>query len=133
MKVVIDTNVFVAGIFWSGPPYTILQAWQEKKIQVAITKDILDEYHRVAELLQQKYSTIDLTPIIEWVTTYSEICHPAPLSKRISVDPDDDKFIACAIAAKANIIISGDKDLLDVSGVFGIQVIKPRGFVNQYL
>jgi len=133
MKVVIDTNVFVAGIFWSGPPYVILQAWQEKKIQVVITKDILDEYHRVAELLQKQYPLINLTPIIEWVTTYSETCHPVSLSKPISADPDDDKFIACAIAAKTNIIISGDKHLLDVSGALGIEVIKPRTFVDRYL
>jgi uncharacterized protein len=133
MKLVIDTNVFVAGIFWYGPPYTILEAWQAKKIHVAMTTDILDEYNRVAEILQKKYPRVHLTSIIEWVTRYTEVCYPAVLSKPISIDPDDDKFIACALAAKANYIISGDKDLLDVSGVFGIQVVKPRAFVDQFL
>lgn len=133
MKLVIDTNVFVAGIFWSGPPYTILQAWQDRKINVVITKAILDEYNRVAELLQKQYPSIDLAPIIEWVTAYAEICSPVLLTEPVSRDPDDDKFIACALAAKSNIIISGDKDLLDISGVFGIQVLKPRAFVDQHL
>ena len=48
-------------------------------------------------------------------------------------DPDDDKFIACAMSATCNIIVSGDVDLLEISGYKGIEVLKPADFVKQKL
>jgi predicted nucleic acid-binding protein len=48
-------------------------------------------------------------------------------------DPDDDKFLACAIAGKSKIIISGDTHLLKVSGYEGIKVLRPRKFFDEYL
>jgi predicted nucleic acid-binding protein len=48
-------------------------------------------------------------------------------------DPDDDKFLACAVASGSNCVISGDKLLLNASGFHGIEVIKPRQFVDRYL
>jgi predicted nucleic acid-binding protein len=54
---------------------------------------------------------------------------PAP----VCADPDDDKFIACALASNAKIICSGDRHLLDVNGYQGIEIIKPRAFTEKYL
>ena len=51
----------------------------------------------------------------------------------ICEDPDDDKFIACALAEKTKTIISGDKHLLNISGYKGIKVFKPRLFIDKYL
>lgn len=133
MKVVIDTNVVVSGIFWSGPPNQILKAWQMKKIHVVLTEAILEEYLRVIEILSEKNTKSNFLPIIDLLVVSSEICIPAHLPKQISNDIDDDKFIACAIAAKSNVIISGDRDLLDVSGQFDIRVVTPRVFVETYL
>jgi len=48
MKIVLDTNVFISGILFSGPPSQILQAWKKKKLRIILSQDILDEYHRVA-------------------------------------------------------------------------------------
>ena len=48
-------------------------------------------------------------------------------------DPDDDKFLACAVAAGVSCIVSGDKHLLRVSWYRGIEVLKPRAFVGRYL
>ncbi len=55
MKVVLDTNVFISGIFFSGPPSNILQAWKDSKIQILLSKEILLEYRRVAEELSSKF------------------------------------------------------------------------------
>jgi putative PIN family toxin of toxin-antitoxin system len=68
MKIVLDTNVFISGIFFSGPPSQILQAWKNKKLRIILSQDILDEYHRVAETLSSKYPTINIFQIIELVT-----------------------------------------------------------------
>ena len=49
MRIVVDTNVFISSIFFSGPPAQILQAWKEKKLQIVLSQEIIDEYQRVAE------------------------------------------------------------------------------------
>ena len=54
MKVVLDTNVFMSGIFWSGPPSDILSVWQEKQFILVLTTDIWDEYIHVAGILNKK-------------------------------------------------------------------------------
>jgi predicted nucleic acid-binding protein len=55
------------------------------------------------------------------------------LDQQICRDPHDDKFIACALAVGAGVIVSGDKDLLSISGTFDMLIITPREFVNSYI
>lgn len=133
IRAIVDTNVLMSGIFWSGTPSKILDAWQQKKLKMIISPDILEEYTRVGHILAKKYLGIDIVPIIELVTIHSELFVPVSLPKPVSRDPDDDKFIALAIAANCKIIVSGDKDLLDIDHYDGVVVIKPGDFVKQYL
>ena len=63
----------------------------------------------------------------------SEIVAPPPLTAPICADPDDDMFIVCALASHTSFIVSGDKHLLNTDGYQGIQVLKPRLFVDTYL
>ena len=133
MRVVLDTNVLVSGIFFSGPPFQILSAWRDKRLQLVISTDILAEYQRVATILGEKYSQIELHPILDLLTANSDIVAAPPLAEPVSVDPDDNMFIACALAGNTKLIISGDKHLLDIDGYQDIQVMKPRQFVNSYL
>ena len=98
MKIILDTNVFISGIFFSGPPSQILQAWKNKKLQIILSQDILDEYHRVAESLSSKYPTIDIFQIIKLVTGHGQFVDTKELDITVCEDPDDNKFIECAIA-----------------------------------
>jgi predicted nucleic acid-binding protein len=56
-----------------------------------------------------------------------------PLPETVCEDPDDDKFLACALASASTVVISGDKHLLKVSGYRNLEVLNPRDFVNKYL
>ena len=60
MKVVVDTNVFVSGVFFSGPSYQILDAWRHGKVELVVSPEILDEYYRVAEELSKEFPGTDL-------------------------------------------------------------------------
>jgi len=133
MKTVLDTNVFISGVFFRGPPYQILKAWREGRIQLLISDEIFEEYQRVGELLSYDYPKVDLGPFLELLAINTEFVMPKKLQNPVCEDPDDDKFLACAIAGKSQIIISGDKHLLKVSGYVGIKVLRPRKFVDQYL
>jgi uncharacterized protein len=131
--VVLDTNVFVSGVFFSGPPYQILKAWSEGKLQLCVSPEIIDEYRRVGEILAADHPSIDFTPMLEYVLDNVEIYSGQPLPEPVCEDPDDDKFLACALASDSKIIVSGDRHLLKVSGYRKIEVFKPRDFVTQYL
>lgn len=133
LKVVMDTNVFVSGVFFNGPPYQILQAWQAGEFELVASQEILDEYRRVGEILAEERPQIDLNPILTFVLEHAKVYKPVKLKEPVCEDPDDDKFFACALASGCQVIISGDKHLLNVSGYEGIKVLKPREFVDNYL
>lgn len=133
MRIILDTNVLVSGIFFSGPPFQILNAWRDNQLQLVMSMDILAEYQRFAVVLGQKYPQVDLHPVLDLLTLNSEIVAAAPSTTPICDDPDDDMFIVCALASHTPLIISGDRHLLDTDGYQGIQVLRPRLFVDTYL
>jgi putative PIN family toxin of toxin-antitoxin system len=133
MKVILDTNVLISGIFFSGPPSQILRAWQDHSFQIEISSDILAEYQRVAESLSSKFPSIDIIPIIELFTVHCEFVDTHGVNISVCEDPDDDKFIECAVASKCKTIISGDKHLVKLTGYKGITVMRPRQFVDRHL
>jgi len=107
LKVVIDTNVFVSGVFFSGPPYQILKAWQSGDFELVVSQEILDEYRRVGRYLAEEHLNIDLTPILTFVIEHAKVYEPARLKEPVCEDPDDDKFLACALASGSTVIVSG--------------------------
>ena len=133
MKIILDTNVFISGIFFSGPPSQILEAWKSQNLQIAISQQILHEYQRVADELYSKYPQIDIAPIIELVTIHGQFLDTEGIDISICEDPDDDKFIECAVASKCSIIVSGDSHLLKLKEYKNIKFIKPRDFIEKYL
>ena len=133
MKIVLDTNVLVSGIFFSGPPAGILRAWSQGEFRLVLSPEILDEYTRVSAELAEKFSGIDVQRILDLIVVHSEVCSPAPMPERVCEDPHDDMFIAAAIESRTKIIVSGDKHLLKVSGYQGVSVTTPRQFLAQHL
>jgi putative PIN family toxin of toxin-antitoxin system len=133
MKVILDTNVLISGMFFGGPPYRILRAWRDETIQLAVCLEILAEYRQVAVRLSAKYRDIDILPLLDLVAIHSHIVRAVPLPKPVCDDPHDDIFLACALAAKCRIIVSGDRHLLAVSGWAGVQVLRPKAFVDHFL
>ena len=98
-----------------------------------VSQEILDEYRRVGKILADERPNIDLNPILTFVLEHAKVYKPAKLKEPVCEDPDDDKFFACALASGSQVIISGDKHLLKVSGYQRIEVLKPREFVDRYL
>jgi len=133
MNVVLDTNVLVSGIFFSGPPYEILKAWRNGKFQIVVSPEIMEEYRRVGEILGENFPGVELTPFLKLLTFEARVVRARPLPDNVCEDPDDDKFLACAVSSRSGVIISGYKKLLKTSGYRGIKVVKPRFFIEKYL
>ena len=133
MRIILDTNVLISGIFFGGPPARILQAWSIRRVRMIVSAPIMTEYRRVVEEIARKASGIDIDRILELIATESEMTAAPSLPSRVCDDPDDDKFLAAAIASGVHLIVSGDKALLRVSGYAGVKVLRPHDFVDKYL
>jgi putative PIN family toxin of toxin-antitoxin system len=133
VRIVLDTNVLISGIFFAGYPYEILDAWRQGRLDIATSPEILEEYSRVVLELAAGFQEIDPHAILSLIMIESHLTTAAPLPHQVCDDPDDDKFLACAIASGARIIVSGDKALRRVTGYQGISVLSPRDFVARHL
>ena len=130
MRVVIDTNVFVSGVFFGGPPGRVLTAWRDGEIEMFVTREIVEEYVRVGHELAAHFPAVELGPALDLVATCATMVAAPPLPRPVCRDRDDDKFVACAVSAEADYVISGDGDLVDVSHYQGVLVVRPRAFVD---
>lgn len=133
MKVVLDTNVLMSAIFFGGPPGKILSAWRRNQLTLVMSPEIVDEYLRVAEVLSERYRSIEIDPILAILVQHAEVVPCPPLPQPVCDDSDDDKFLACGLASAAEAIISGDKKLRAASGYRGMTVMSPRQFVDEHL
>ena len=113
-RVVIDTSVFMAAIFWQGSARECLVRFARRQFQMFVTESVLKEYAETAwELKIEEGLVQNPQPWLNWIDNRASILAPVILSEPVSVDPDDDKFIECALAARADYIVSRDRHLLD--------------------
>lgn len=127
-----DTNVLVSGLLFGGVPGQILTAWTSGAFGLVVSPSILSEYRRVGRELAQGRPTLDgaLDSLLALIAVHATVVDAAPLEAPVSADPDDEQFLAAALAGDAAWIVSGDKHLLAVSGWSGITVLKPRAFLD---
>lgn len=131
IRVVVDTNVFVSGVFWKGPPLQILEAWADGKFKLIVTTEILTEYERVLNELNIKAKSPNCERILELVKLNAEMVNPIAFAKPVCRDKDDDKFLAAALGGGALYIASGDDDLLVLDGHQGLKIMKPKAFLSE--
>ena len=127
MRIVIDTNVVVSGIFFGGKPAELLNLVASKKLSAFATEEIIDEYQKTVNHLVKKYSKEEIT-IIPIISTMEII--PSSNNIHICRDPDDDKFISCAVDGKCYYIVSGDKDLLSLDIYENIKILTVAEFMT---
>jgi len=130
VKVVIDTNIFVSS-FFGGNPKKIIDLWKNGKITLCLSSAILDEYIDVL----RKIGLEDEYELEELLSLFSRgfnilFTTKTPKLNIIKNDPDDDKFIECAVALKANVIVSGDRKVLAVKEYMRIKILTPQQFLE---
>jgi uncharacterized protein len=130
VKIVLDTNVLLSGVFFHGNPQRILGAWQSGSFALLISPEIFTEYQRVASELSKRYPKVDAAPVLEFLAAHSIVVNAPPLPTQVCEDPDDDMFLSCARAGKADFLVTGDKLLLKVKNFHGIPIITPKQFVD---
>ncbi len=128
MKAVFDTNVLLAAFLTEGICTKLLTRARKKQFQLFISPDILREFDRV---LSKKFLS-SAQQIRESQQIILEAAHlvepPSFLVKGVCRDPDDDRILSCAVAAKVDYLVSGDSDLLELQEFQGIKMFSPRAF-----
>lgn len=128
-KVVIDTNIYISALFWGGKPRQVLDLGRDQNILIFTSLEIEKE---IAEKLRTKFK-LDQEEIDYILLDISSFTIPVKVAERIQAvpdDPEDDKFIECAVQCKADYVVSGDSHLLDLKEYAGIRILKASEFLS---
>lgn len=132
IHVVFDTSVVASAIFW--PRSTARRALTlvaRRQVRSCVTEPIEREYRNTCLQLQRsRFPERSPLRFLGWLSSKSLHCLPAPLGKQRSRDPSDDPFLACALAAQAQFVLSSDRDLLSLQKPFGIAIVTPSRFIH---
>lgn len=131
LKVVLDTNVLIVAVSRRSRHYPIFEALLEGRYEVCVTTDILDEY---AEKLEEKYRPDGMENFMQFLERSPDVVRITKFYywNLIANDPDDDKFVDCAVAANADFIVTDDRDfrVLERVAFPKIRVISADDFVE---
>jgi putative PIN family toxin of toxin-antitoxin system len=127
MNLVLDTNIVVSGIIWRGPPHELLQrvltgeatAWTSVELHAELFQVL--NYPKLRDLLTAR--GLDSAKISDRYAALCRWTHATPLPRPICRDPQDDRVLACALAANVDALVSGDEDLLALHTVENIPII----------
>lgn len=130
MRVVIDTNVFVSS-FFGDKPKKIIDLWKKGKIILCLSENIITEYIEVLYRLMGS-DTKDIKDLLDLFSQGINILFTKSTPKLhvIKKDPDDNKFIECAVKLKADFIVTGDKALKEINQYFNIKILSPSDFLD---
>ncbi|NOZ76827.1 MAG: putative toxin-antitoxin system toxin component, PIN family [Euryarchaeota archaeon] len=129
MRVVYDTNTYISGIFWKGPPRKLLKAAATGKVELFISEAILREIKKV---LKNDFD-VDEPQLGKIVTNIAKTATTLKVNRKVNAvkaDPSDNKILACALKCHADYIVSGDHHLLSLNEYKGIKIIKARSLLE---
>lgn len=127
MRIVADTNTAISGLLWQGAPRRLIDACRARKVAIITSPALLAELAEV--LTRDKFAArilraeLSAKSLLEDYAAITHVIEPAALPTPVSRDPDDDEVIACAITARADMIVSGDADLLTLERYQDIPIL----------
>ncbi len=132
MKIVIDTNIVISGLFFGGYPRKVVESVVNNEFSAYASKPIIDEYLEIVdEMINNKGGGLNKNILMPFINKLN-IINPTT-TIRTCRDKDDNKFIECALDSKSQYIISGDRDLLDLKTFKHISIITAHEFYNHFL
>lgn len=127
MRAVLDTNVVISGLLWKSSPRQVLDAARDQRLTLYTSSLLLDE---LAEVLARPHLAPFITAsrsspelLMRQYAMLAQVVIPAQINRVVEKDADDDAVIACALAAQADWIVSGDAHLLNLKHYQGIRII----------
>lgn len=129
MRAVIDTNVLLSGLLWHGAPHVLLEHVRTGALGLISSPALLAEFEEVIGRPKfdaiLKASNTSRDHVLAEMRQLPEVIAPRALSQPVCRDPDDDEVLALAVAAQADLIVSGDSDLLSLKQYSNIPILDP--------
>jgi len=133
IRAVFDCSMVMSAIGWRNEAYQCLVLVARRRLRAFVTERICEEYRRVAQEMEaERIFPRSPWPVFDWFISSCRSVEAESLGKQRSRDPSDDPYLACALAAKAEFIVSRDEDLLVLGKPFGVQVLMPRAFLSRF-
>ena len=133
VRVVLDTNALVSALLFTGTTSELVSLWQRGAITVLLSREILEEYLRVLAYPEFQLSEGEIKELIEEeLLPFVQIIKPGLRVHVIKRDPSDNKFLECAVAGKADVVISGDKELLAIRHYRQVRIHTPSQFLKAF-
>lgn len=129
VRLILDTNIVVSALLWGGIPRRLLELGRDNTVTLFTSPDLLDELADV--LNREKFSKLllqhQLTPdyLMQRYGMLAQVVNSVPIERTVPDDPDDDAVLACALAAHAQMIVTGDSDLIVLHPWQGIDIVSP--------
>lgn len=131
VRVVLDTNILISALLFKGEMARLVELWKEGRIVPLISQATFKEFRDVLAYPKFSLTENEIRTIIEdEVLPFFEVVAVKEDINGSCRDPEDDKFLACAVSASADYIVSGDKDLCDMRGYKSIKIIKVADFLK---
>lgn len=135
MLIVVDTSTLISAVLWTGLPHRLVELAEAGEITLCATEETLREFREVlsrskfADKIRSRVTTVDeiVQSVLRLVALYSALALPGV----VEADPDDDKFLACAVTAGAEYLICSDGHLLDMEMYAGVKILTVRRFLEQ--
>jgi len=132
IPVVLDTNTVVSALLFSGTASRVVSLWQSRRITVLVSKAILEEYLRVLAYPKFQLSDQEIRALVE--EELLPFVETIRVRRRLAVvrrDPEDDKFLECAVAGRAQYLITGDRDLRELDSYRGTTILTVGEFLKR--
>ena len=134
MRVVLDTNIVVSTYLSAGGTIArLLEAWQQGAFDVVVSEPILAEYQRALSyphlVAVHRKDAAEIQADVDRIRRTSFLVHEWPEIRAIERDPSDNMLLECAVAGNAEIVVSGDRHLLDLGEYEGIRILNAAAFL----
>lgn len=130
LRVVLDTNVFVSALFGKGPPARLYDAFKEGRFCLVSSHTLIAELADVLLRPELGIPAVDVKTAFRILRRRALILRP-----RVRVtacrDPKDDRVLECAVAGGAEVLVTGDRDLLALDPFRGIRIVTPSAFLRR--
>ncbi len=130
LRVVLDTNVVVSCLIFSGSLSEIYEGWKSKRFIPCMSRETFDEFLKVLSYPKFFLEREEIEFLIyQEVLPYFEVFDVKESAKGLCADKDDDKFVSLALSARADYLVTGDRKLLDVGKYRRVRIITPKEFM----
>jgi putative PIN family toxin of toxin-antitoxin system len=135
LKAVLDTNVLISGILWKGIPFNLLKWVEERSLRIYTSLEILAEVYRVLHYpkFQQYIDNRQTSPgqLFTKIASLCTIIQVDEIVKGVCSDTDDEKFLSCALTGNVEVLVSGDKHLLDLKQYKSVRILTAQEFYQE--